>query len=133
MATRLEWARDVVARGVTLFSPRTLTIGIAERVWDGDADPYVDGSGTPVRSPVIHLSTGHDLVADPDGFIELKPQEADYFAVASGRLSDFLIQGITTARQMNIPEQTAMVILAATLRGQLAALEAATPAASAIP
>jgi hypothetical protein len=122
--TKLEWARDVVARRCVLFSPRTFVIGIAERLWDGTDDPFTDTSGLLIPHPVIHLSTGHDLLANPEAFVELRAHEADFFAVATNRLHDFLVGGMGTARQMSIPEPTALLLIVATLRAQLVALEA---------
>ena len=123
LGPKYEWARAMVLRAATLFHPGTFAVGVAEHAWSGaEGDVYFDPNEQAVWAPVVKLSTGHALLADPAVFVELSPREAEFYAEAVDRLGGLVLGGAQAAASKGIPEPTAMLLLAATLRAQLAAL-----------
>lgn len=119
-----EWARDAAARKAVLFHPGTFVVGMAKRAWSGEGDDCrADPAGNLVRAPVLELEQGHAFLARPDSFVELEATEAGFFEAATGALTGLVVGMADLARARGVPEPTAVVLIVAALRAQLAALD----------
>lgn len=119
-----EWAEDLIARQVWIFHVETYAVGQAVRFYDGENEQYRSrANGEPVRGPVLELSSGHALMADPTKWMELTKQEIRYFEALQEGFNGLIVVAAKNAKDNGVELEKGLAMLTAILRAQLAALE----------
>lgn len=125
----VSWGRDLERRHAWLLHQEKLAIGPVDRFYTGvDGDMYKsDLDGSIVTHPVFALATGHVMLAKPEHFIELGPDEANIYITTIDRLRAAITNAVheaSNALTSRVPPQMTLALVIAAVRAQLHALEA---------
>lgn len=122
------WGRDLERRHAWVLHKENLTIGPVERFYTGEEnDRYVSAiDEQPVAAPTIFLGNGHALLAKPEVFIELGPEEASVYVEAVEKLRETVTDAVQNAARTirSRSPQIAFALVVSAVRAQLYALEA---------
>ncbi len=124
------WGREIERRHAWLLHTASLAVGPVERFFTGaEGDRYTSAiDGQLVAAPVLLLGTGHALLAKPESFVEIGPDEAVVYTTTIEKLRNTIVDAVKEAavvlqQRQHAPELPMTLVISA-VRAQLHALEA---------
>ena len=120
----LERGKRLAATKQWVFDVGAGVIGPVEEFFDGSEQVFVSPvNEQPVDAPVVKLATGHTFLLREETPIEIADREVKTYVALIQMLSDFVSASAAKASEEKVPPETFVLLLTASLKAQLHALQ----------